>query len=73
MSYLDHPRIVKVLDYGLDQDRPYLVMEYLGQCPKDCDLEDYLQANGPLSPKQVVHLGSQICSGLASAHQFTTQ
>jgi serine/threonine protein kinase len=25
----EHPAIVKVLDYGLENDQPYLVMEYL--------------------------------------------
>src|SRR5579864_775147 len=28
LSQLEHPQIVRVLDFGLAQERPYLVMEY---------------------------------------------
>ncbi len=28
LSHLDHPHIIRVLDFGLAQERPYLVMEY---------------------------------------------
>src|SRR6266480_87128 len=28
LSHLDHPHILRVLDFGLAQARPYLVMEY---------------------------------------------
>jgi predicted ATPase len=28
LSQLDHPHIIRVLDFGLAQERPYLVMEY---------------------------------------------
>src|SRR3989449_9360550 len=28
LSHLDHPHILRVLDFGLAQERPYLVMEY---------------------------------------------
>ncbi|NJK63959.1 MAG: serine/threonine protein kinase, partial [Synechococcaceae cyanobacterium SM2_3_1] len=62
----EHPRIIKILDYGLFQDQPYLVMEFL----KGQGMGDVILKNGPMDPHRVVHLGRQICAGMHYAHSF---
>jgi serine/threonine protein kinase len=66
----NHPNITKVLDYGLADERPYLVMEYLGEPPlSGSDLEQVL-TRGVLSPKRMIRLALQMCAGLHFAHTF---
>jgi len=62
---LDHPRIVRVLDFGIDHGQlPYLVMERLyGR-----SLADILDTQGPLSDEVVLALGIQICKALSYLH-----
>lgn len=43
---------------------PYIVMEFVD----GPSLREYLERQGPLSPKQVAQLGVQIAQGLAAAH-----
>ncbi len=64
----EHPLIIKILDYGLQGEQPYLVMEYLA----GRSLGDLMQA-GPVDPQRVAHLGRQICAGLYHAHSFETE
>ncbi|NJK63715.1 MAG: serine/threonine protein kinase [Synechococcaceae cyanobacterium SM2_3_1] len=67
----NHPNITKVLDYGLADERPYLVMEYLGEPPlSGSDLEQMLARRGVLSPRRMLRLALQMCAGLHFAHTF---
>ncbi len=67
----DHPNIIKILDYGTDQDRPFLVMEFLGTPPlTGCSLSRLILKQGSMDPERVVKLGQQICAGLHYAHTF---
>lgn len=67
----NHPNITKVLDYGLADERPYLVMEYLGEPPlSGSDLEQMLARIGVLSPRRMIRLALQMCAGLHFAHTF---
>src|SRR5690348_987372 len=65
IAHLQHPHIVQVHDFGLDDQTPYLVMEYTpggtlrSQHPKGTRL--------PL--EQIVTYVKQIASALDSAHQ----
>ncbi len=62
---LTHPNIVAVYDFGQDQGRPYIVMEYVpGQ-----DLRTLLEQNGVLSVRQAVEIGAQVCAGVGYAHR----
>ncbi|MBZ0188397.1 MAG: serine/threonine protein kinase, partial [Candidatus Obscuribacterales bacterium] len=65
MAHLEHPNIVKVLDFGLSEGLPFLVMEL---CEAD-SLASWLET-GELfdfeSSYQIIH---QIASALAYAHQ----
>ena len=63
LSALSHPHVVSISDYGIDGDRPFLVMELLeGQT-----LEEVLRKD-PIDPERGVELARQILRGLAFAH-----
>jgi serine/threonine-protein kinase len=62
---LTHPNIVAVYDFGQDQGRPYIVMEYV----PGRDLRTMLQEGGPLSVDQAVDIGLQICAAVGYAHR----
>ena len=63
VANLMHPNIVAVYDFGQDQGRPYIVMEYVpGQ-----DLRALLEQNGALSVRQAVDIGCQVCAGVGYA------
>ncbi len=66
----EHPCIITIMDYGVDQDKPYLVMEYLGTPPQAWELGELISLEGAMDPRRVVRLARQICAGLAHAHQF---
>jgi tetratricopeptide (TPR) repeat protein len=60
---LEHPHIVKVLDCGADEDRPYLAMELL----QGVDLEASLRAER-ITTDQVIAMALQVCDALEHAH-----
>ncbi|MEN9232240.1 MAG: protein kinase, partial [Thermostichus sp. DG02_5_bins_236] len=67
----EHPNIVQVRSYGMYQNQPYLVMEYLNAKPYSGQgLDCVLTREGPLHPLRVVNLALQICSALNHAHNF---
>jgi serine/threonine protein kinase len=62
---LDHPNAVRVLDFGLDGTKPYLVMEYIdGE-----SLGRRIERDGRLPEEEAVRLISQAGQALARAHQ----
>lgn len=63
LNGLEHPNIIRMLDYGFDDHGPYLVMELLTGRTLDALLRD-----GPLPPEVALELGIQIAAGLAHAH-----
>lgn len=63
---LDHPQIVKLADYFLEDHRAYLVLEHIDGIPLSKLVED----NGPLHPEQVCALARQMCSVLAYLHSL---
>lgn len=65
LTSLDHPNIVKAVDYGeTDQGEPYLAMELLdGET-----LDTRLRRDGPLSLKQVARIGLQLAEAIEHAH-----
>ena len=64
-SKLNHPHIVRVLDFGIDGTRPYLVMEYV----EGENLGDKLDRQGPLGEAEAVDLIVQTGQALHFAHQ----
>src|SRR5262249_42826160 len=62
---LDHPNIVKVFDFGVDEkDRPYLVMDFL----EGKTLGELIKTHGSLPMDQAVHIFEQACDSLDHAH-----
>jgi eukaryotic-like serine/threonine-protein kinase len=59
-----HPGVVRVLDVGLDDGRPYLAMELL----EGEDLGTRLERQGPLSIQQVAELSRELCEALVALH-----
>jgi serine/threonine protein kinase len=63
---LDHPRVVRLLDYGRDAGHTYLVLEYIpGPSLKAYEQE---RDNRPLEVKQAVNLVAAVADALAYAH-----
>ncbi|HTJ47357.1 MAG TPA: serine/threonine-protein kinase [Kofleriaceae bacterium] len=63
MSKLAHPHCASVLDFGVEDGAPYIVMEYVG----GTTLRDLLD-DGPLPPLRALALARQLAAGLAHAH-----
>lgn len=63
---LDHPNIVKLLEYGEDAEAGhYLVMRFVD----GKTLREVLHENGPMQLSQAIELGCQIASALDYAHR----
>ncbi len=64
MAKLEHPNCGAVLDVGVHQGRPYVVMEFVsGQ-----DLKA-LMTSGPVPVARAVEITRQVLSGLSHAHE----
>ncbi|HEY9775062.1 MAG TPA: protein kinase [Planktothrix sp.] len=64
LSTLSHPHIVKLIDYGVESDRAYLVMKYVD----GISLGQLVEETGGLPYKRAVPIFMQICEGLQYAH-----
>ncbi len=63
-SSLSHPNIVEVYDVGEDNGSYYIVMEYI----EGKHLKELIKKRGKLTLSEVIDIMSQICEGLAVAH-----
>jgi hypothetical protein len=64
MSRIYHPHCVSIIDYGLHEDSPYLVMEYVPGRSLSRILRD-----GPLPPRRAVRIIQQVLDTLAYFHR----
>jgi len=64
-SQLAHPNIVRVFDFGVWEDIPYLAMEYVD----GRSLQQIIRENGPLDVEKAAHIFVQACDGLEVAHE----
>jgi predicted Ser/Thr protein kinase len=65
LARLDHPNLVKILDFGLSGDgEPFIVMEVL----RGEDLARRLDRERPLPLALTVHIVGQVCRALQHAH-----
>lgn len=62
---LDHPNIVRVLDYGQDKQTRYIIQEYV----EGSTLKDLINENGAMSYQVAVPLMIQISLALEHAHK----
>ena len=63
-SSLDHPNVVTIYDFQIEDGRAYIVMEYLPNA-----LDRLLNSQRRLSPRRATEIAVQICRGLAHAHE----
>lgn len=63
-SSLSHPNIVEVYDVGEDNGSYYIVMEYI----EGKHLKELIKKRTKLTISEVIDIMSQICDGLAVAH-----
>jgi serine/threonine protein kinase len=63
-SRLDHPNIVRALDFG-DGDTPYLVMEFV----EGESLGQKLQREGRMTESDAIRIIAQVAQGLHKAHK----
>jgi len=62
---LSHPNIVTIHDFGLDQDRLFIIMEYI----PGHTLKDLIDERGRFTTEKAIHLIVQACAGIGYAHR----
>lgn len=66
-SKLNHHNVIAILDFGpTDNGAPYMVLEYI---EKAATLDQYIEEKGPLDLENAVRVFSDVCDGLAYAHE----
>jgi eukaryotic-like serine/threonine-protein kinase len=64
MARLEHPHCAAVIDVGVHDDKPFVVMDFVsGQ-----NLRDIIEA-GPVPRQRAVEIMRQVLAGLAHAHE----
>ncbi|MEO8552427.1 MAG: protein kinase [Kofleriaceae bacterium] len=66
MARLEHPHCVSVIDFGLHDGKPFLVMDLV----RGTSLLDILAKAGRIEPARAAEIARQILSGLAHAHEL---
>ena len=61
---VSHPAMTNVIDFGVEQGTPYIVMEYVS----GVELAELIERHGPMSPRRAVAVMRQIVSLLRAAH-----
>jgi serine/threonine protein kinase len=61
---LSHPNVVAVYDVVEEEERPWIVMEFV----KSRTLADAVRQDGPLPFRQVASIGLQVLGALEAAH-----
>jgi eukaryotic-like serine/threonine-protein kinase len=64
VAQLSHPHIVGVIDYGEDQGRPYIALEYV----EGETLKERIRRNGELDVSEAVAYAIEIARALGAAH-----
>jgi serine/threonine protein kinase len=64
VAALAHPNICQLYDYGEEDGRPFMVLEYLG----GGTLEDRLAAGEPYRDEETERIARELAAGLAHAH-----
>jgi len=64
-SLIDHPNVVKAIEYCAVGPAPFLVMEFV----EGLSLGEQVERDGALSEEFAIHLIAQVCEGLHRAHK----
>jgi len=68
LARLDHPNLPKVSDYFSEDDRDYLVMDFVAGQDLQTKLANALAQGHPLDEKQVLAWAEQLCNALEYLH-----
>jgi eukaryotic-like serine/threonine-protein kinase len=66
MAMLEHPHCVSVIDFGVHDDKPFLVMELV----RGTSLQELIDKEGHLTIARAAEIMRQVLSGLAHAHEL---
>jgi tRNA A-37 threonylcarbamoyl transferase component Bud32 len=66
MAMLEHPHCVSVIDFGVHDEKPYLVMEYV----RGTSLQEVLEKEHRLDIPRAAKIVEQVLSGLGHAHEL---
>src|SRR5687767_500200 len=66
MALLEHPNCVSVMDFGLHEDKPFLVMDLV----RGTSLIQILDKVGRIEAVKTCDILKQVLSGLAHAHEL---
>jgi len=62
---LNHPNIVQIFDWGVEENAPYFVMEFI----EGTTLSTVISKNKKINITDVLHIGAQVSSALQAAHE----
>lgn len=65
VAALAHPNICQLFDFGEDDGRPYMVLEYLA----GGSLDERIQRGRPLPDDETARIAGDVAQGLAHAHE----
>ncbi len=68
LEQLQHPQIVKYVDFFVEDQRAYLVLEHID----GMNLRKFVQKNGPITQSAAIGLSMQMCDILAYLHNLPT-
>ncbi|MEL6187444.1 MAG: serine/threonine-protein kinase, partial [Myxococcota bacterium] len=72
MAQIEHPHVLKVVDFGRSEDRYFLASEYLEGRPLVRVMIESHDREGGLDPAVVACIGAQAARGLHAAHTATS-
>jgi serine/threonine protein kinase len=73
MAHIDHPNVLKVVDFGRAKGRHFLAMEYLEGRPLVRVMIDAYQRENGLDYAVIAAIGADAARGLFAAHTATNQ
>nr|WP_256223789.1 serine/threonine-protein kinase [Streptomyces sp. ok210] len=62
---IQHPNVIVIFDVVSDYDRPWIVMELI----HGSSMADLLEAEDPLAPPHMAHIGAEVAAALSAAHR----
>jgi serine/threonine-protein kinase len=68
-GWLNHVNIAQVYDVGQTENSTYIVMEFVAGKSLHKIIQVAYQQQKPLHPAYIIHIFSQVCDGLAFAHE----
>lgn len=64
-TLLEHNNIVRVHDFGIHSEHPYMILDYV----EGRSLAQIIEAEGPMEPRRAINIITQVCNALGHAHE----